>query len=75
MIVDTLANAGRHRGLALLLDKGLEALARPSAEPSADGRHELAGPSLYASLSTYSTESPRQKLFEAHRRFIDIRWW
>jgi YhcH/YjgK/YiaL family protein len=72
MIIDTLANAGRCRGLAPLLDEGLEALARLAADPPADGRHELAGPSLYASLSTYSIKSPREKLFEAHRRFIDI---
>jgi biofilm protein TabA len=72
MIVDTLANSPRYRGIALLLDRGLEAMGRLSATPPADGRHELAGPNLYVSISTYSTESPEEKAFEAHRRYIDI---
>jgi len=72
MIVDSLANASQYRGLALLLDRGLEEMTRLSANPPADGRHELSGQSLYASISTYSTESPEEKAFEAHRRYIDI---
>jgi biofilm protein TabA len=72
MIVDTLANASRYRGLGLLLDRGLEAMGRLVANPPDDGRHELVGPNLYAMLSTYATESPDAKDFEAHRRFIDI---
>jgi YhcH/YjgK/YiaL family protein len=72
MIVDALGQAGRYRGISLLLDRGLEAAARLSANPPADGRIELAGSRLTAGLSTYDTEEPGSKLFEAHRRFIDI---
>lgn len=72
MILDTLANAGRYRGLSPRLDRGLEALERLAAAPPADGRHDLEGSGLYASLSTYWTGSPESKPFEAHRRYIDI---
>jgi biofilm protein TabA len=72
MIVDTLSNASRYRGLSLLLDRGLEAMGRLTASPLADGRHELAGADLSASFSSYATEDPDGKQFEAHRRYIDI---
>jgi biofilm protein TabA len=72
MIVDTLAQSGRYRGIAFLLDKGLQAAARLAASPPADGKHELGAPGLTASLSSYTTDDPGSKLFEAHRRFIDI---
>lgn len=72
MIVDALGQSGRYRGISFLLDKGLEAAARLAANPPDDGRIELAGPALTAGLATYDTEQPGSKLFEAHRRFIDI---
>jgi biofilm protein TabA len=72
VIVDTLANAGRYRGIALLLDQGLEEMGRLAKSPLGDGRHELAGQKLAAVFSTYQTEDAEKKPFEAHRRFIDI---
>jgi YhcH/YjgK/YiaL family protein len=72
MIVDTIANAGRYRGIAPLLDRGLEEMGRLAGSPLADGRHELAGQKLAAVLSSYQTEDAEKKPFEAHRRFIDI---
>jgi YhcH/YjgK/YiaL family protein len=73
MILDRLEHVGRYRGLDPLLDRGLEALRRlTDAPPQADGRLELEGEELYASLSTYQTGDPVDKPFEAHRRYIDI---
>ena len=72
MIVDTLANAGRYRGITPLLDRGLEEMKRLAGSPLAEGRHELAGAKLAAIFSSYQTGDPEEKLFEAHRRFIDI---
>jgi len=72
MIVDTLANAGRYRGITPLLDRGLEEMERLAESPLADGRHELGGQKLSAIFSSYQTEDPEEKHFEAHRRFIDI---
>ena len=72
MIVDTLANAGRYRGISPLLDRGLEEMLRLAERPSSDGRHELAGPELAAVFSSYETADPHERPLEAHRRFIDI---
>ena len=72
MIVDTLAQSARYRGISFLLDKGLLAMGRLVAAPPADGKQELGLPGLTASLSPYETGDPGEKLFEAHRRFIDI---
>jgi biofilm protein TabA len=72
VIVDTLANSNRYRGIALLLDRGLEAMGRLTQSPLADGWHEIAGPSLTASFSSYETKDPDENRFEAHRRSIDI---
>jgi biofilm protein TabA len=79
LIADTLEHLERYRGLDPRLDRGLEALRRLAGEPAAsrahapaDGRHELEGEELYASLSTYVTGEPAGKPFETHRRYIDI---
>jgi YhcH/YjgK/YiaL family protein len=79
VIADTLEHLERYRGLHPRLDRGLQALRRLASESAAsrahapaDGRHELEGEDLYASLSTYETGEPGEKNFEAHRRYIDI---
>jgi biofilm protein TabA len=77
MIVDTLANLDRYRGLDPRLDRGLAALKELDVERTAgsalrEGRNELAGADLYAGLSSYRTQAPEAKAFEAHRRYLDI---
>ncbi len=72
MIADTLAQTARYLGLDPRLDRGLRALARLAADPPADGRRELEGEELWAGISSYQTVEPADKLFEAHRRYVDI---
>jgi len=72
VIADSLRHLERYKGLHPLLAEGLLALQRLAAAPPADGRHELRGPQLYASISRYLTTDPSAKPFEAHRRYIDI---
>jgi biofilm protein TabA len=73
MIVDLLEHLASYRGLDPRLDRGLEALRRlAAAPPVADGRCELEGADLFASLSTYEPGDPPEKSFEAHRRYLDI---
>ncbi len=72
MIVDIIANTGSYRWISTLLYRGLDEMGRLVKNPLADGRHELAGSKLSAIFSSYQTEDPEEKLFEAHRRFIDI---
>jgi YhcH/YjgK/YiaL family protein len=76
VILDTLENLERYRGLDPHLDRGLEELrAFRSGKPGfplEDGRHGLAGAELYASISSYLSQAPEAKLFEAHRRYLDV---
>jgi biofilm protein TabA len=72
MIVDIIANTGSYRWISTLLYRGLDEMGRLAKNPLADGRHELAGSKLSAIFSSYQTEDPEDKFFEAHRRFIDI---
>jgi biofilm protein TabA len=72
VIADTFANASRYRGITPLLNQALGEMERLARSPLAEGRHELAGEKLVAFFSSYQTEDPKEKRFEAHRRFIDI---
>ncbi len=76
MIFDTLEHLERYRGLDARLDRGLEALrafrSRDAGFPLEDGRHELAGSDLYASISSYRSQAPEAKSFEAHRLYLDV---
>jgi YhcH/YjgK/YiaL family protein len=76
VILDTLENLERYRGLDPHLDRGLEALrgyrAGDPGYPLEDGRHGLAGAELYASISSYQSQAPEARLFEAHRRYLDV---
>jgi biofilm protein TabA len=76
VIFDALENLERYRGLDARLDRGLEALRALSAGDAGlklvDGRHGLAGAGLYANVSSYRTEDPAAKPFEAHRRYLDV---
>jgi len=73
MILDALENLERYRGLDPHLDRGLEALRRVTqSSPLEHGRHELAGLELYASVSSYLSQAPEAKPFEAHRRYLDV---
>jgi biofilm protein TabA len=38
----------------------------------ADGRTEIDGDRLYASVSTYDTGSREERRFEAHKKYIDV---
>jgi YhcH/YjgK/YiaL family protein len=45
---------------------------RDAAAGVADGRIEIDGERLYASVASYETGSRAERRFEAHRRYIDI---
>jgi len=46
--------------------------ARDVARSVADGRMDIDGDRLYASVSTYETGSREERRFEAHRKYIDV---
>ena len=46
--------------------------ARDVARAAADGRMDIDGDRLYASVATYETGSREERRFEAHRKYIDV---
>ena len=46
--------------------------ARDVAHTAADGRTDIDGDRLYASVASYETGSRAERRFEAHRKYIDV---
>jgi biofilm protein TabA len=46
--------------------------ARDAAADLADGRTDIDGDRLYASVATYDTGSREERRFEAHKKYIDV---
>jgi biofilm protein TabA len=74
MIADTLDHAAQYRGLHARLDQGLAWLRSVDLATLTDGRHEIDGTDVYASVFAYTTHDPSTDQFEAHRAFIDIQY-
>ncbi len=72
MIKDKLSNAKIYYNLSENLKKGFEWLANTDLENITDGRYEIDGNSVYASVQTYETKLDAK--YESHRNYIDIQY-
>lgn len=70
MIYDTLEHALAYKGLSKNLDTALDFLA--GYTPAEDGRIEIDGTNVYATLSRPVFRELDDGRWEAHRRYIDI---
>jgi YhcH/YjgK/YiaL family protein len=71
MIYDRFENIGLYCRPETRLHRAL-VYARDVARTVADGRTDVDGDRLYASVATYETGSREERRFEAHRRYIDV---
>lgn len=71
MIQDTFDNAGLYDGCCKHLRRAVE-FARNLPPDTPDGKIEIDGEAMYAAVSTYTTKSPEEASFEAHRKYIDV---
>jgi len=71
MIYDHFDNLALYAAPGTLLYKAL-VYARDVAADVPDGRIEIDGEHLYASVASYETGTRDERRFEAHRRYIDI---
>ncbi len=71
MIYDRFENLNLYAVPGSLLHRAL-VYARDVAADVADGRIEIDGERLYASVASYETGGRDERRFEAHRRYIDI---
>lgn len=72
MIKDKLNNAKNYYELSENLKKGFQWLATTDLININDGRYEIDGNDVYASVQTYETKSDAN--YEAHRKYIDIQY-
>jgi YhcH/YjgK/YiaL family protein len=71
MIIDSLPHADRYRGLSERFALAFEYL-RTVDHAIADGRYEIEGNDIYATVMSYETKEPADLRHEAHRDFADI---
>ncbi|NTV52391.1 MAG: DUF386 domain-containing protein [Candidatus Firestonebacteria bacterium] len=74
MILDKIEHWEKYACLAPGLARGLELLASGKLDTLVDGKHEIDGDGLYASVQTYTPKAPGECRWEAHRRYIDIQY-
>lgn len=55
-------------------EAAFEALKKLVAEDAADGKYEIDGKNIFASISTYQTKPTAEKKFEIHKDYIDIQY-
>lgn len=72
MIKDKLKNAKIYYNLSENIKKGLIWLKETDLKNLKDGRYEIDGNNIYASIQTYKTKSDAD--YEAHRNYIDIQY-
>lgn len=72
MIKDQLKNAKIYYNLSENIKKGFEWLEKNDLENLPDGKYEIDGNNVYASIQTYETKEDAN--YEAHRKYIDIQY-
>lgn len=74
MIIGTIKYSSRYGGLGENVRLGLEYLAEHESELAdlSSGRHTIDGTDIYFDVAEITTSEPDSKLFEAHRKYIDV---
>ena len=72
MIKDYLKNATIYNSISGYLKKGFEWLQNSDLEKLSDGKYEIDGNKVYASIQTYETKDDAK--YESHRNYIDIQY-
>ena len=72
MIFDRIENACRYLGLCPALDDALNRMESFAEQWQPKGRIEADGERLYANCMRYETSKDMDRLWEAHRKYIDI---
>ena len=74
MIIDKIENAGDYGSISDKLMAGFDFLLNNRLEELPDGKHSIDGDRIFAIFSTYVTQKETEKLFEAHKKYIDIQY-
>ncbi|MCR3761285.1 YhcH/YjgK/YiaL family protein [Clostridium felsineum] len=74
MIVDKLENADLYVNVNSRLKKAFEFLKDNDIQKLSDGKYEIDGDNIYASVQSYVTQNEAEKRFESHEKYIDIQY-
>lgn len=74
MILDSIENSERYKGLSPMIDKAFDFLTSHDLKNLSPGRHELEGENLFALVLEYDTHPILDGMWEAHRKYYDIQY-
>jgi YhcH/YjgK/YiaL family protein len=74
MIIDQLANSGLYEDLSEPIRRAFQFLRQTDLQNLENGRYEIDGNRLYASVETYMTKPRESAEWEAHRRYVDLQY-
>ena len=72
MILDTLSSIDKYFDLCSGIEEGLKFLVKAKNTQLGDGRHEIKGGEVYASISNEAGKGVDDAQLETHQKYIDI---
>lgn len=74
MIADSLNYIERYACLGQRMKQAVDFVTAHADGGLEDGRYEIEGDNVYATVSTVSAKPPEEGLFEAHREYADLQY-
>ena len=74
MILDTLENAAKYAGLKMGISEAFGFLDQPGLAELPDGKHEILGSRVYATIAHENGRSVSDAQLEGHRKHLDIQY-
>ena len=74
MILDRLDHPALLDRLPARLKQGIDFLRRADAQTLSPGRHDVDGDRLFALVQEYTTKTPSECAWEAHREYADLQY-
>jgi len=74
MILDTLGNAAKYAGLKMGISEAFGFLDQPGLAELPDGKYEITGDRVYATIAHENGRRVSDAQLEGHRKYIDIQY-
>ena len=74
MIIDSIENSSLYEGLGEKITKALNYLKENDFKKLTNGRYQIDGTDVYATVSRYKTKPIEEGKWEAHKNYIDIQF-
>lgn len=74
MIIDSIANIARYRGIFKRIDTALRYLAQTDFSTVDPGRFDIDGDNIYALVQEYDTKLIAESKWETHEKYTDVQF-